>query len=119
MSETNQDKSKATSSSGRAVPIVSGVVAMGALAAAIYLATLGLRMTTLPSDHLFIRDHAPAVLGLPIMVALAAAVVCGARALEPHSEIDFLGLRARGAGAAVVSWILVFSALVVALRALW
>lgn len=119
MSNTSRDERQLSPPKGKAVRVVSGLVAVAALAVSFYLAKVSLGMATSATGQPFVRDHAPAVLGLPILLALATAIVCGARALEPWSEIELLGLRAEGAGAAVLGWILVFSALVVALRALW
>lgn len=119
MSETRRDETQAPASNGRGVRIVSGGVAVLALAASVYLAKAGLQVTATASVHPLIRDHSPALLGLPIVVALATAIVCGARALELRSDVELLGLRAEGAGAAVLSWVFVFSALATALRALW
>lgn len=67
----------------------------------------------------FAGEHAPALFGLPIAVLLATVLVCGARALEREFRIEFLGLRADGAGALLLSWIGVFSVLALAIRGLW
>ncbi|MEH3062568.1 MAG: hypothetical protein PGN33_07260 [Methylobacterium radiotolerans] len=99
--------------------IISGLVAAGALAGAGYLARAGLEFANAATTPPLVRDHAPAVLGLPILVALATVIVCGARALEPRSQVELLGLRAEGAGAIIVGWAIVFAALAIALRALW
>jgi hypothetical protein len=95
------------------------VVALAALGGAGYLAEAGFDIASATTAPTLIRDHAPALLGLPVLVALATALVCGALALDNRSQLEILGLRADGAGATLLSWVLVFSALVAALRALW
>lgn len=99
--------------------LLSGLVAAGSLVAALSLAKLGLEMAGATTTPGLIRDHAPAVFGVPILAALAAAIVCGARALESYARVELLGLQGEGAGAAVLSWAIVFAALAIALRALW
>lgn len=80
---------------------------------------MGLDIATATTGPALVRDHAPALLGLPVLVALATAIICGARTLDTRARVEILGLRANGAGATILSWVLVFSALVIALRALW
>jgi len=119
MSEENSNVTDASPASKLPHRILSGVLSMAALGAAAYLANAGLDMATATTASALVRDHAPAVVGLPVLIALATAIVCGARALDPCLTVEFLGLRAQGGGATVLSWVLVFSSLVVALRALW
>lgn len=64
-------------------------------------------------------NHAAALFGLPFAILAAMALVCGARAIDPQAQIDFLGLRVRGAAATILCWIVVFAALTIAIRALW
>ncbi|MEN6543666.1 hypothetical protein [Parvibaculum sp.] len=99
--------------------LVNAAVALAALGGAGYLAKTGLDMANAATDLALLREHAPALLGLPVLAALATAIVCGARALDTRSQVEIIGLRADGAGAIILSWVLVFSALVVTLRALW
>ncbi|HEV2605643.1 MAG TPA: hypothetical protein VGU24_18500 [Microvirga sp.] len=119
MSDEQEEKPKPAEIGPLVTRIVSGIVAAVALGGAGYLALAGLELATAATTPTFIRDHAPAILGVPVLAALAAAIVCGARALEDRSHIELLGLRAEGAGAIVTGWTVVFAALAVALRALW
>lgn len=99
--------------------VASAVVALVSLGGAGYLAKVGLDAAVATTVPALIRDHAPALVGLPFLVALATALVCGARALETRSHFEILGLRVDGGGATIFGWVLVFSVLVAALRALW
>ena len=119
MSDDQETKSKSAWLGPLLTRASSGLVAAGALAGVDYLARAGLDLTSTPTTAPLVRDHAPAVLGLPILVALATAIVCGARALEPRSRIEILGIRAEGAGAIMIGWAIVFALLAIALRALW
>ena len=119
MSDEQEEKFKLGKVGPLVTRIVSGLVAAAALAGAGYLARAGLELATAASTPTLIRDHAPAILGLPVLAALAAAIVCGARALEDRSHIELPGLRAEGTGAIITGWTVVFAALAVALRALW
>ena len=64
-------------------------------------------------------DHAPVLLGIPFAITAALALVCSARALDPHARVSFLGVHLRGSGATVICWLVVFAALTIAIRALW
>lgn len=85
----------------------------------VYLVSAVLQSTMTGSAYPPFRDHAPALLSLPTIVALAIVSVCGARALQRRSDGELLGLRAEGACATVLSWVLAVAALAVAYRALW
>lgn len=102
-----------------ATRLIRGAVAVGALVAAVYLITVRRDLATAATSPALIRDHVPAALGIPILAALSTAIVCGARAHDAGSQVELLGLRAEGASAAVLSWVVVFGVLVTALRALW
>lgn len=66
-----------------------------------------------------IAQHGPALIGIPVAVAMATCVVSGFRAIDGRLRIRLLGIETEGAGAAVLSWIVVFSGVVLAIRALW
>jgi len=64
-------------------------------------------------------DHAPALFGIPVSITAALALVCCARALDPHASVSFLGLRLKGASVTAIFWLVAFAALTIAIRALW
>jgi hypothetical protein len=119
MSNMPTDESTPPSTSRSAGRIVNTVVALTALGGGGVLAKMSLDIATSATSPALLREHAPALLGLPVLAALATGIVCGARALDTRSDMEILGLRADGAGAIILAWVLVFSVLVIALRALW
>lgn len=119
MSDEQEAKPKPATIGPLVTRVASGLVSAAALAGAGYLARAGIELASAATTSPFVRDHAPAILGLSILAALATAVVCGARALEDRSNLELLGVRAEGAGAIVTGWTIVFAVLVFALRALW
>lgn len=64
-------------------------------------------------------DHAPALFGIPFSITAALALVCCARALDPHANVSFFGLRLKGASVTAIFWLIAFAALTIAIRALW
>lgn len=119
MTDKPNDQTEPPSTGRPADRVVSAVVALAALGGAGYLAKAGFDIASATTASTLIRDHAPALLGLPVLVSLATALVCGARALDNRSQVEILGLRVDGAGAILLISVVVFSALVAALRALW
>jgi hypothetical protein len=71
-----------------------------------------------PPDQIVDR-HIRVVLGLPLAVTVAAALVAAVRAVEGCLVIEIPGIRVRGAGATLIAWLMCMTALVVALRLLW
>lgn len=119
MTENQDDKWSWSVFGGLLTRVISGLIAAGALVGAGYLARAGIDLVTAETTHPLIRGHAPAILGVPILAALAAAIVCCGRALDARSRIDLLGLSAEGAAAIILGWVIVFAALVTAFRVLW
>jgi hypothetical protein len=66
-----------------------------------------------------VARHGPAVIGVPVAVAMATSVVGGFRAIDGKLRVRLLGVEADGAGAAVICWIIVFLGVVLSIRALW
>jgi hypothetical protein len=66
-----------------------------------------------------ISRHGPAVIGMPFAAAIATGLVSGVRAIDGKLRISLLGLEIEGAGAALLGWIAAFSAIILAIRALW
>jgi len=64
-------------------------------------------------------QHGPALIGIPIAVGVATILVSSLRAVDGPLRIEFLGLRAKGAGATVLYWLLAFVATGLIVRALW
>jgi hypothetical protein len=99
--------------------IVHGVLASIAL---LCLVTLGWRGVS-KLDGAVLADlvarHRPAVIGVPVAVAVATSVVGGFRAIDGRLRVRLVGVEADGAGAALVCWITVFVGVVLSIRALW
>lgn len=66
-----------------------------------------------------LAQHGPAVIGIPAAILLATALVAGVRAIDGDIRLTVLGTDRRGAGATLVSWLTIFAAVVIAIRALW
>ena len=66
-----------------------------------------------------LAQHGPAVIGVPTAILIATSVVCGARAIDGEMSLVLPGVEIKGAGAVVVCWLAVFSAVALAIRALW
>lgn len=66
-----------------------------------------------------LNEHGPALLGLPIAVGISTILVSSLRAIDGPLRIEFLGLRAKGAGATVLYWVFAFVAVGLVVRALW
>lgn len=66
-----------------------------------------------------IGRHGPAVLGIP-GAAIAAFIIVGIiRALDGPMALDFVGIKAEGAGATAIIWIAIFLSISLSLRTLW
>lgn len=63
--------------------------------------------------------HGPAIVGVPAAAFLSLAIVAAARCIGGAATIQVMGLRAEGATATVLLWIVAFLACVLAIRALW
>jgi hypothetical protein len=63
--------------------------------------------------------HGPAVIGVPLAMAVATGLIGGLRAIDGKLRVALFGLEAEGAGAALLGWVAVFSAIILAIRALW
>jgi hypothetical protein len=66
-----------------------------------------------------VARHGPAVIGVPLAAVVATGLIGGLRAIDGKLRVTLLGLEAEGAGAALLGWIAVFSAIILAVRALW
>ncbi len=66
-----------------------------------------------------VSRHGPAVIGVPLAAVVATGLIGGLRAIDGKLRITLLGLEAEGAGAALLGWIAVFLAIILAVRALW
>lgn len=91
------------------VASIAGLAALGWYC----LATLG------PSGAALLDRHGPCVIGVPLAVGVATALVGGVRALDGELQFELLGLKAAGAGATLIGWVTTFSTVALAVRALW
>ena len=75
--------------------------------------------TSEKSRQELVSQHAAAVLGIPIAMMLAFAVVAFLQQAEGPVEFDGLGFKFKGAAGEVVLWVITFLAIVVSIKALW
>ena len=96
-------------------------VAVAVLALICLTIALVCAVRRLQPDHLaaLIQAHGPAVIGMPVSAILGLAIVCLARGIGGPVSIQIVGLRAEGATATVLLWIVTFTASAFAIRALW
>lgn len=119
MSQVPENRTDENPKNSVILRIIYAVIGIGAFGVAICLMRNAAAVLSATPSQSFVGDHAPALIGLPIAASFATALVCGARALESDFRIEFLGLRADGAAAVLLTWVTVFAALVLALRGLW
>lgn len=119
MKDVRQGPYYIPSTSEPLVRIVYGLFAVAGIAAIIVLARYVL--LTLPTSDLatIIERHGPAVIGIPIAIAMAFILVGIVRAVEGPIRLEILGVKSGLAGAAALVWIVTFCAITVAIRALW
>jgi hypothetical protein len=103
----------------RETKTVYACVAVASFAASIALGWKFLCVLSESKSPQALVDHAPALFGVPFAITAALTLVFCARTLDPQIQVDFLGLRVRGAGATILCWIIVFAVLTIAIRALW
>lgn len=114
-----RDDQDTPSNSEPLVRIVYGLFAIVGIAAIAVLARHVLLILP-PSDlAIFVDRHGPAVVGIPVAMAVAFVLVGIVRAVEGPIRLEILGVKAGGAGAAALVWILAFCAVAMAIRALW
>ena len=56
---------------------------------------------------------------MPAAILLATALVWGARAIDGERGMSLLGVELKGRAAFLAGWLVVFTAIVLAIRALW
>lgn len=66
-----------------------------------------------------LRDHGPALLGVPCAFLVATLVLATMRIFEGEIDFTFVAKGLKGAGAALIAWLSVFGAVVCAIRILW
>lgn len=66
-----------------------------------------------------INDHFKAVIALPFAAIGALILVFAAHKINASSKVHFWGIKFEGAASMVISWILVFITLSVAIANLW
>ncbi|MCW3474696.1 hypothetical protein [Limobrevibacterium gyesilva] len=66
-----------------------------------------------------VARHGAVLIGVPAAAVLALFLIGIVRAIDGPIEFDVLGLRARGAGAAIILWIAAFVAIGLSIRAVW
>lgn len=66
-----------------------------------------------------LRDHFPAVMGLPMAALLAAFIVIGLRHSEGPMKFEGLGMKFEGASGQVILWVVCFLAIASAIKLLW
>lgn len=64
-------------------------------------------------------QHAPAVVGLPAVIAVATGLVSLLRALDGQFRLELPGLSVAGAAGALVGWLACVTGLALAVRILW
>jgi hypothetical protein len=121
MSETQQ--TQAFLSDARETPLrcraaYSLVAIVSLLLRAGYCAFRSLRLE-LATQSSIIEQHAAIVMGMPIAVLLAATLVSGAWANDGPLGLSVLGVELKGGIGALFTWLAIFSAIVLAFRALW
>ena len=116
---TPRDAHDTPSNSEPLVRIVYGLFAMVGIAAIAVLARHVLLILP-PSDlAIVVERHGPAVVGIPMAVAVAFVLVGIVRAVEGPIRLEILGVKAGGDRAVALVWILAFCAVAMAIRALW
>ena len=97
-------------------------IAFGGLAA-IGLVVLWLcrLVAKVPATELagLLERHGAALIGNPAASALALFLIGIIRAIDGPIEFDVLGMRAKGAGAAIILWIAAFVTVGLSIRAVW
>ena len=66
-----------------------------------------------------VERHGAALIGIPTAAALAFFVIGIICTILSTIEFDLLGIRASGAAAAIILWIIVFVATGLSIRAVW
>lgn len=66
-----------------------------------------------------VERHGDALIGVPAAAALASFLIGVVRAIDGPIEFEMLGLRAKGAGAAIILWITAFVAVRLSIGAIW
>jgi hypothetical protein len=66
-----------------------------------------------------LERHGAALIGIPAASALALFLIGIIRAIDGPIEFDVLGMRAKGAGAAIILWIAAFVTVGLSIRAVW
>jgi hypothetical protein len=66
-----------------------------------------------------LERHGAALIGIPAASALALFLIGIIRAIDGPIEFDVLGMRVKGAGAAIILWIAAFVAVGLSIRAVW
>jgi len=80
---------------------------------------IGLWRTDASAAALALSQHGPALIGTPAAILLATALVSGARAIDGEFGMSLLGVELKGGAALLAAWLVVFTAIVLAIRALW
>lgn len=96
-------------------PIVA-VISLGLLAGLGAVAFYSVEAQTMAT---LMTLHGPALIGTPFAILVATILVSGARAVDGQLSGSLLGVELRGAAATLLAWLLVFLAVVFAIRALW
>lgn len=77
------------------------------------------RWITMPQLDVPVRNHFPAVVGLPLAALLSLWIVLILRGGYGPIELSVLGFRFRGASGPIIMWVLCFLAITFAIKILW
>lgn len=92
------------------------------MSAIVVLVLAGVRGRSLLDAAVFtdpLSRHGPAAIGVPVAILVDTALVCGLRAIGRRFQVSMVGLRSEGAATSLLGWLAIFSAIVLAFRALW
>ena len=101
---------------GAKTHFIIAVVSLGLLAG---LGAIGLAHLNDQTEASLLSLHGPALIGTPFAILVATTLVAGARAVDGEFGGTLLGVELKGGGATLFAWLAVFSAIVLAIRALW
>ena len=100
--------------------VVFGLATSGGVTILVYIFWLFYKIAT---DFTFwrdtIRDHFPAMAGLPTVAAVAFVLVVFLRQTDGPIEFEGLGFKFKGASGQAIMWAVCFLVLVAAIKLLW
>ncbi len=100
----------------RTAVVLSALVAAGSVALfALFIVTEWYN----PAWSTVIFDHFPATIGLPLAGAASFVIIALFRTTEGPIKLEAIGIKFEGASGPILMWVLCFSAIATAIKALW